>query len=403
MKDWEKVAIGVGTTGVIVGAGYLLTRKPVEDLPPPVLPKATLYGTVTDEAGWGIAETIVKVNSFSATTSATGGYAFYNLNIGSYSIEVSKRGFVPFYDTITLSEGDNELNITLKLPITDFIDQVRQWVYETYPNARELSDGECTALRILKGWIDVSYAPVGDGAWYAIAAPTIISLDCKLAWPSYVGNKAGEFQFSEWTKKEGEYYTWWPPGALYYSSKLCGELSETISKLIDGWIWWYQEHWWGHYVGKTLERWGPSDFLSGWSMEDKAKFMAAVEVASYAPDWAEESTQAVFQPSLSATTRAYARAALYTKVYANPHYCYLFEADNFLGQSWGFDGNVLNFVEIGFNDMASSVLLWSTARAILYAAINYKGNSLLLERSCLSLREFGWNDITSSIRVVPPY
>ncbi len=112
----ELVLAGVaGVFGLgMLGYGiYVLTRPEAPPTPPPGL--ANLYGMVTDaKTGQPIPMVIVETAFAVTQTDSSGHYEFTNLEIGDYSIEFRKQGYYTVLKVVTLTEGNNKLDVKLE-------------------------------------------------------------------------------------------------------------------------------------------------------------------------------------------------------------------------------------------------------------------------------------------------
>jgi len=113
-KDGKKIAIGAGIAGIL-GLLYALTRKAKAAPPPPPPPGlANLYGKVTDsQTGAAIPNVLVSLDGIQVYTDSGGNYALTNLDIRAYSIIFQKGGYNTMSQSITLSEGNNQLNVAM--------------------------------------------------------------------------------------------------------------------------------------------------------------------------------------------------------------------------------------------------------------------------------------------------
>jgi hypothetical protein len=80
--------------------------------PPP--PTASLSGIVSDKkTGAKLAGVSVAIDSYSTSTNSSGYYAFQNLEAGSYTIKFSKSGYWEEKRSITITSGQNILDIAM--------------------------------------------------------------------------------------------------------------------------------------------------------------------------------------------------------------------------------------------------------------------------------------------------
>lgn len=76
-------------------------------------PAANLYGFVHDSEGNPLPAVSVSLNQHKTATMLDGTFAFANIPAGSYTITCTKTGYKDFSTDITLSEGDNEIDIKM--------------------------------------------------------------------------------------------------------------------------------------------------------------------------------------------------------------------------------------------------------------------------------------------------
>jgi len=113
-EDGKKVAAGLGIVGLVAGGIYLLTRKAEAKPPPPPPGLANLYGKVIDyHSDQPIPGVMVVIGDASIFTDTQGNYAHLNLIPDSYQVGFTKEGYWGKAVSITLSEGNNELNVQL--------------------------------------------------------------------------------------------------------------------------------------------------------------------------------------------------------------------------------------------------------------------------------------------------
>jgi len=99
------VAAGLGLAGVAIIAALAGAAPPG---------KAKLYGKVKDATtGGGIPGATITLDSMQVTANGSGNYSFDDLEPGSYSFSVEKGGYNSMSQDITLSEGQNQLNVAL--------------------------------------------------------------------------------------------------------------------------------------------------------------------------------------------------------------------------------------------------------------------------------------------------
>ena len=75
---------------------------------------ANLYGFVHDKDGNPLPAVSVSLNEHSTATLLDGTFDFINIAAGPYTITCTKAGYKEFSEDITLTEGDNESDITME-------------------------------------------------------------------------------------------------------------------------------------------------------------------------------------------------------------------------------------------------------------------------------------------------
>ncbi len=77
-------------------------------------PAGNLYGFVHDSEGNPLPAVSVALNSYETATMLDGTFDLANIPVGPYTITCTKTGYKDFSKDITLTEGDNEIDITMK-------------------------------------------------------------------------------------------------------------------------------------------------------------------------------------------------------------------------------------------------------------------------------------------------
>lgn len=99
-------ALGLAAVGVIALAAAGKAAPPAG--------RASLSGKVTDSTtGEAIPGATITLDSVQVTADGSGNYSFDDLEPGSYSFSVEKGGYNSMSQDITLSEGQNQLNVAL--------------------------------------------------------------------------------------------------------------------------------------------------------------------------------------------------------------------------------------------------------------------------------------------------
>jgi len=79
---------------------------------------------------------------------------------------------------------------------------------------------------------------------------------------------------------------------------------------------------------------------------------------------------------------------------------WIYEHVNYGGKVWKFAADNANFCAVsGLNDVASSAKVGPNTKATLFEHVNYGGKSVNLDKDTPDFRAFGWNDIASSVKV----
>jgi hypothetical protein len=76
--------------------------------------KATINGNVKDSAGQPVADALLAFGVYQTRTNSNGAYTVSNINPGTYTLTVTKIGYLPFSQQLTFSAGETKtLNIVL--------------------------------------------------------------------------------------------------------------------------------------------------------------------------------------------------------------------------------------------------------------------------------------------------
>lgn len=174
MDDKQKGLLVIGITAL--GLGFLLMRKkPVPPPPPPPPGLANLYGRVTDKAtGKLLAGVNVSLDTYLATTDATGLYLFPEVTPGPYALTFFLGGYQGQTQSVNLVEGNNLVNAEL-VP-TAFIHTLERYgVGGTPTGIRTYTNAEA-GWRYLINTLVVTFRNTGNGPFqahvaYAVAHP----------------------------------------------------------------------------------------------------------------------------------------------------------------------------------------------------------------------------------------
>ena len=117
MSKGAKVAVGAGIAGLIVTVIGLVASRKAGAAPPPEPPPegmAKLYGRVTNaQTGNGISGVKVTTTGAITMTDSAGNYATIDIPPGSWGVRFEKDGYETKELTMSILEGNNELNVQL--------------------------------------------------------------------------------------------------------------------------------------------------------------------------------------------------------------------------------------------------------------------------------------------------
>jgi hypothetical protein len=141
------VAAGLGIAGVVMVAA-LAKAAPG----PPPAGKANLYGTVRDaDTSNPIVGAIITLDSIQTTSDSSGNYSFTDIDPDTYSISCTKDGFQTVSESITVAEGNNQVNIMLT-PVGGIPPGVAQFEYVSVvrciPDVRYTAGGAYMTHRV---------------------------------------------------------------------------------------------------------------------------------------------------------------------------------------------------------------------------------------------------------------
>lgn len=149
------VAVGVTLGGIGLAFGLSKKAEAANPPPEPSLGMANIYGIVLDRTtGKAIPGAMLSIGGHQVLTDSSGNYVLEELALGAYTVSFSKDGYETLTDTVTLAEGNNEVNAQLD-PIS------------TIPLI--FSYGECTG----GGYVN----PNATGWWYPDLTFTIKNLN----------------------------------------------------------------------------------------------------------------------------------------------------------------------------------------------------------------------------------
>ncbi|GAH65338.1 unnamed protein product, partial [marine sediment metagenome] len=89
------------------------TMKEIELPPEPPSGRANLTGLIRDDGSSPISGVSVNLNDHRATTSGEGIFNFLDIELGDYRIDCTKAGYESYKDYITLTEGNNRVDIEM--------------------------------------------------------------------------------------------------------------------------------------------------------------------------------------------------------------------------------------------------------------------------------------------------
>lgn len=103
------LALGLGAAAVV---GLAAMAKGA--VTPPPAGKATLYGKVTDySTGVPLAGATLTLDGAQASTDSGGNYTFSDVEPGSYTLTLTKSGYISISESITLPEGMTQLDVPM--------------------------------------------------------------------------------------------------------------------------------------------------------------------------------------------------------------------------------------------------------------------------------------------------
>jgi hypothetical protein len=110
----KKLTIGLAVLGAAV-LGFALLGRKAGAKPPPPPGLANIYGIVTDEAtGQPLAGATVDMQGATDVTDTDGRYDLGPFQPAEYVLSAYKENYEVFSTRVTLQEGNNEVNITIR-------------------------------------------------------------------------------------------------------------------------------------------------------------------------------------------------------------------------------------------------------------------------------------------------
>ncbi|MDI6861220.1 MAG: transporter substrate-binding domain-containing protein [Caldisericia bacterium] len=140
--------------------------------------EVTLLGVVKDENGKPLSGVVVNLDSLSATTNNNGEFEFKNLEERAYNLNVNFEGYYPISQTVNLSKGENNLNLTLRMTT---LTKARNRGYllvgsdVTYPPFEYMENGkpvgfDIDLINLIAQEMGLNGAQIIDTAWDGIFA-----------------------------------------------------------------------------------------------------------------------------------------------------------------------------------------------------------------------------------------
>jgi len=115
--EGKNAAIILGVTAGVGGLALILLSRKAGAAPPPEPPPpgmANLYGRVTNsQTGNGIFGVMVTTTGAITETDSNGDYAALDIPPGTWGVRFEKDGYETKEITVSIQEGNNELNIQL--------------------------------------------------------------------------------------------------------------------------------------------------------------------------------------------------------------------------------------------------------------------------------------------------
>jgi hypothetical protein len=132
IADWQSGKITMSNVLAVVSLWKMGTKNPACGVPPPPT-EANLHGLVHDRGGNPLPAVSVSLNGLSTATMLDGTFGFTNIEPGKYTVACTKSGYQDVSKSITLSAGDNGLDITMlaegeKVGIWEWIKEHWKWI-----------------------------------------------------------------------------------------------------------------------------------------------------------------------------------------------------------------------------------------------------------------------------------
>lgn len=150
--------------------GFLISCKRASEV--------SLVGVVRDENGKPLSGVLVNLDSFSSTTNNNGEFEFKNLEERSYNLSINLENYYPINQTINLSKGKNNINLTLRMTT---LAKARNRGYllvgsdVTYPPFEYMENGkpvgfDIDLINLIAQEMGLNGAQIIDTAWDGIFA-----------------------------------------------------------------------------------------------------------------------------------------------------------------------------------------------------------------------------------------
>lgn len=98
-------------------------------------------GTVTGEDGKAISDAVIRIGSNSAQSDVNGIYQFEAIEVGEYTMAITKPGYQAYSETVNIAEDNNTINVILKekegIDLTQYdsieSDKMKVYIGKTFP------------------------------------------------------------------------------------------------------------------------------------------------------------------------------------------------------------------------------------------------------------------------------
>ena len=142
MDNKKLLAVGfvLGGIGLALKALFPAKAEAIAPPPPPPAGKANLYGSVAEENGPAVAGAAVILGDeegvttiANVATDSNGTFQFLDLEPGTYSVTVSKDGYTSSSNSVSVDEGNNQLDVAL-VPMGTTAGPVIRYIFPIIPD-----------------------------------------------------------------------------------------------------------------------------------------------------------------------------------------------------------------------------------------------------------------------------